>query len=157
MAATAARALLSTPQATIGTMMCSASSRCTRSRMSSATSTIIRSAPRPRITAIACSMVSAWVTLAPLSIAILVATVSWPRREPTIRRRMALFLQIEQQRKRRSVPFRLDDFRHGHAELVFDQYDLAAGDEPVIDVDIDCLTDFAIKLQHRARSELEQG
>ena len=59
--------------------------------MSSATSTISRSAPLPeRSTASAWSMRSAWVTAAPLSIAILVAVVSWPLSVPTIRRRMVL-------------------------------------------------------------------
>ena len=47
--------------------------------MSTATSTISRSAPLPeRSTASAWSMDSAWVTAAPRSIAILVAVVSWP-------------------------------------------------------------------------------
>ena len=89
-AATAARESVPVPQATIGTTMRSASSRVTRSRMSTATSTSSRSALRPeRNTRNAMSALSACVTLAPLSIAILVATVSWPCSVPTIRRRIA--------------------------------------------------------------------
>src|SRR4029077_15714787 len=50
MAATAARESLLVPQATIGTAMRSASRRSTRSRISSATSTMSRSAqPRERL------------------------------------------------------------------------------------------------------------
>src|SRR5262249_18458003 len=154
MAATAARASLVTPQAQIGTWMRSASSRATRSRMSSATSTIIRSAPRPeRSTASACSLLSACVTLAPLSIAILLAVVSCPPSVPTIRSRMALFLLRGAQS---SVLLRLDDFRHGHAELVFDQPAPAARPKPVVDVDVDRLADLAVELDHRARPELEE-
>jgi hypothetical protein len=56
-AATAARASVPVPQATIGTWMCSAASCATSSAMSSATSTINKSAPRPpRNTRMACSM-----------------------------------------------------------------------------------------------------
>src|SRR5580704_10326941 len=144
MAATAARASLLVPQATIGTWMCSASRRCTRSRMSSATSAMIRSAPRPeRSTASAWPTESAWVTVAPLSIASLVAVVSWPLRVPTIRRRMVSSLSwpcraffdygwaplahsLTRSLLTRSITLRLDDFRHGHAELLLDQHDLAA-------------------------------
>src|SRR5204862_2400338 len=144
-AATAARASVEVPQATTGTVMCSASSRAIRSPMSIATSTISKSAPRPeRRTRSAMSALSACVTLAPLFIAILVATVSWPCSVPTIRRRMC------------STPFRLDDFRHGHAELFLDQHDFAACDQPVVDVDVDRLADLAIELQHGAGSELQQ-
>src|SRR5438477_311411 len=71
--------------------MCSASSRITRSRMSRLTSTSSRSAPLPpRSTRIACSWSSAWVTEAPLSMAILVAVVSWPFNVPTMRSRMSI-------------------------------------------------------------------
>src|SRR5580704_16548974 len=172
MAATAARASLLVPQATIGTWMCSASRRCTRSRMSSATSAMIRSAPRPeRSTASAWPTESAWVTVSPLSIASLVAVVSWPLRVPTIRRRMVSSLswpcfvvpangewRMEGKfalsaatpyslfpirysplttrnslRATRSIAVRLDDFRHGHAELLLDQHDLAAGHQAVVD------------------------
>jgi hypothetical protein len=97
MAATAARASVAVPQATIGAWICSASNAVTRSRMATATSTIKRSAPRPdRSTAIACVMSEAWVTVAPLSIASLVAVVSWPLRVPTIRSRMVCFLLLSQ-------------------------------------------------------------
>jgi len=86
---------LAMPQATMGTWMCSASSRITKSRMSSATSTSKRSAPLPpRSTRIACSLSSAWVTEAPLSMAILVAVVSWPFRVPTMRSRMVFSCQF---------------------------------------------------------------
>src|SRR5215203_3345081 len=156
MAATAARASLLTPQATIGTAMRSASSRSTRSRMSQATSTISRSAPRPeRSTLSACSIESAWVTLAPLAIAILVAVVSCPLRLPTIRRRMVVSFQSHSRRVA-SIPFRLNDFGHCHAELLFDQHHLAAGHEAVVDIDVDGLADLAIVLEHRARPQLEQ-
>src|SRR4051812_32416493 len=131
-AATAARALFSMPQATIGTWMCSISSFSTRERMSTATSTISRSAPLPeRSTASACSIDSAWVTDAPRSMAILVAVVSWPLSVPTMRSRIGL------------VPFGLDDFRHRHAELFLDQHHFAAGDQAVVDVDVDRLADLA--------------
>src|SRR5260370_6675568 len=170
MAATAARASLLVPQATIGTWMCSASRRCTRSRMSSATSAMIRSAPRPeRKTASAWPIESAWVTVAPLSIASLVAVVSWPLRVPTIRRRMVRsyifavfgFPRMANRRKSTppaairhslfatySIPLRLDDFRHRHAELLLDQHDLAAGHQTVVDIDVDGLAHLAVELEH---------
>src|ERR1700710_448907 len=162
MAATAARASLAMPQATIGTWICSASSRITRSRMSSATSTSNRSAPLPlRSTRIACSWFSAWVTEAPLSIAILVAVVSWPFRVPTMRSRMVFscqsFRAISARRwLRASGAFRLDDFRHGHAELVFHQNHFAARHQAVVDVDIDGFADAAVELQHGAGAEFQQ-
>src|SRR5271155_1377591 len=132
MAATAARASVAVPQATIGAWMCSASRLATSSRILIATSTMSRSAPRPeRSTASACAMSAAWVTNAPLSIASLVAVVSWPLSVPTIKRRMLLFLF--RLRPGNSRPLRLDDFRHGHAELLFHQHDFAAGHQPVID------------------------
>src|SRR5690349_1021968 len=182
-AATAARASVCVPQATSGTWMCSASRRSTRSRMSSATSTISRSAPLPeRSTAIAWSVLSAWVTVAPLSIAILVAVVSWPLRVPTIRRRIVglrLFwlrssicewrMASSDERKGGRSPFaarysprgassplRLDDFRHRHAELVLDQDDLAARDQAVVDVDVDGFADLAIELEHGAGTDIEK-
>src|ERR1700704_5126232 len=142
--------------------MCSASSRLTRSRMSRATSTSNRSAPLPpRSTRIACSWSSAWVTEAPLSMAILVAVVSWPFNVPTMRSRMVFscqsFRAISARRwLKASGAFRLDDFRHGDAELVFHQHHLAARDQAVVDVDIDGFADLAVELQHRAGPELEQ-
>src|SRR5882672_1527970 len=162
-AATAARASLDMPQATIGTWMCSASSRITRSRMSRLTSTSKRSAPLPpRSTAIACSAASAWVTDAPLSIAILVAVVSWPFRVPTMRSRM--MFSCSSVRAFRApycqeaplVAFRLDDFRHGDAELVFHQNHFAARHQAVVDVDVDGLADAAIEFQHGAGTEFQQ-
>src|SRR5689334_452795 len=164
MAATAARASVCTPQATIGTWMCSASSLITRSRMSSATSTIRRSAPLPeRSTAMACSLLSACVTAAPLSMAIFVAVVSWPLRVPTIRRRMG-WLRVFRYWLRgsfvalpvASVALGLDDFGHSHAELVLDQHHLAARHQAVVDVDVDRLADLAVELEHCAGAEIEQ-
>src|SRR3954451_10823663 len=145
MAATAARASVEVPHATTGTVMCSASIRAIRSRISTATSTIRRSAPRPaRSTRNAISALSACVTVAPLSMASLVASVSWPRSVPTIRRRMvSILLQFSDE----SAPLRLDHFRHGHAELLFDEDDLTTSDQPVIDVDVDRLADLAIELE----------
>src|SRR5882762_3854157 len=142
--------------------MCSASSRITRSRMSRATSTSSRSAPLPpRNTRIACSWSSAWVTEAPLSMAILVAVVSWPFNVPTMRSRMVISCRLFAPVvrcivKRASGAFRLDDFRHGHAKLVFHQHHLAARYQAVVDVDVDGLADTAIELEHGAGPEFEQ-
>src|SRR3977135_1237439 len=162
-AATAARASWEIPQATIGTWMCSASSRITRSRMSSPTSTKRRSAPLPpRNTAIACSLPSAWVTEAPLSIAILVAVVSWPFSVPTMRSRMLISCSSVRARyariaeKRASAAFRLDDFRHGHAKLVFHQNHLSARHQPVVDIDVDGFADAAVEFEHGAGAELQE-
>src|SRR5438067_10554143 len=162
-AATAARASLEMPQATIGTWMCSASSRITRSRMSRATSTSSRSAPLPpRSTAMACSIASAWVTDAPFSIAILVAVVSWPFKVPTMRSRIFYLLFVCSRRSTARVSpkllaaFRLDDFRHGHAELVFHQHDLATRHQAVVDVDVDGFADATVQLEHGAGAELQQ-
>src|SRR5882762_8376365 len=162
MAATAARASLAMPQATMGTWMCSASSRITRSRISSATSTSSKSAPLPpRSTRIACSLSSACVTEAPLSMAILVAVVSWPFNVPTMRSRMVYscqsFRAISARRwLRASGAFRLDDFGHGHAELVFHQNHFAARHQAVVDVDVDGFTDAAVEFEHGAGSELQE-
>src|SRR3954464_238202 len=159
MAATAARASVVMPQATIGTWMCSASSRITRSRMSRATSTIKRAAPLPpRSTFMACSLPSAWVPEAPLSIAILVAVVSWPFNVPTMRSRMFYLLFVCSSRLRRVSPkwlaaFRLDDFRHGDAELVFHQHHLATRHQAVVDVDVDGFAAAPVQLQHRPGAE----
>src|SRR5450756_1204298 len=143
--------------------MCSASSRITRSRMSRATSTSKRSAPLPpRNTRVACSWSSAWVTEAPLSMAILVAVVSWPFSVPTMRSRMVISCpscragQARIAEKRVLAAFRLDDFRHGHAKLVFDQNHLAARHQPVVDVDVDGLADAAVELKHGAGPEFQQ-
>src|SRR5580698_1946223 len=155
MAATAARASVAVPQATIGAWICSASNALTSSRMAMATSTINRSAPRPdRSTASAWAISAACVTVAPLSIASLVAVVSWPLSVPTIRSRIVSFLL--RYPPPASRPFRLDDFRHRYAELFFDQNDLAASDQAVVDVDVDRLADLAVKFEHRTGAELEQ-
>src|SRR3569833_4642103 len=162
-AATAARASLVMPQATIGTWMCSASSRITRSRMSMATSTSSRSAPLPpRTTRIASSMSSACVSLAPLSIAILVAVVSCPFRVPTIKSRMICSCQyraifgVRFDASRGLRAFRLDDFRHGYAKLVFHQNHFATRHQPIVDVDVDRLANAAVQFEHRAWPQLQK-
>src|SRR4029077_20807722 len=55
-----------------------------------------------------------------------------------------------------SVVIRLDDFGHGHAELVFHKNDFAACDQSIVDVNVDRLADLAIEVQYGARSKLEQ-
>src|ERR1700722_7918393 len=161
-AATAARASLEMPHATIGTWMCSASSRITRSRMSSPTSTSSRSAPLPpRSTRMACSWSSAWVTEAPLSMAILVAVVSWPFSVPTMRSRMVISCSSigagdAPYRQKGLGAFRLDDFRHGHAELVFHQNHLAARHQAVIDIDVDGFADAAVEFEHGAGPQSQE-
>src|ERR1700744_4803707 len=154
MAATAARASVAVPHATIGAWISSASRLATSSRILTATSTIKRSAPRPeRSTASACALSTAWVTDAPLSIAILVAVVSWPLSVPTMRSRMvcsfyslALIAAWDALR-----PLCLDDFRHGHAELFLDENDFAARDQAVIHIDVDGLAELAIECEPGAR------
>src|SRR5215212_7615585 len=156
MAATAARASVEVPQATTGTVICSASIRMIRSRISTATSTISRSALRPeRNTRSAISAPSACVTVAPLSMASLVASVSWPRSVPTIRRRMG-FGPSWYPATSYSAPLRLDHFGHRHAELLLDQHDFAARNEAVIDVDVDRLAHLAVELEHGAGAEPQQ-
>src|SRR5207248_946937 len=49
-----------------------------------------------------------------------------------------------------SIPLRLDDFRHGHAELFLHQYHFAAGDQAVVDVDVDRHAYLAVEFDHRA-------
>src|SRR5882724_5735519 len=142
--------------------MCSASRRITRSRMSRPTSTSNRSAPLPpRNTRMACSWSSAWITEAPLSMAILVAVVSWPFNVPTMRSRMVFscqsFRAISARRwLKASGAFRLDDFRHGYAELVFHQNHFAARHQTVVDIDVDGLADAAVEFEHGAGAELQQ-
>src|SRR5450631_4334121 len=161
-AATAARASLEMPQATIGTWMCSASSRSTRSRMSRATSTSNRSAPLPpRNTRMACSWSSAWVTEAPLSMAILVAVVSWPFSVPTMSSRMVVSCssvraRYARYRQKALGAFRLDDFRHGHAKLVFHQHHLAARHQPVVDINVDGFADATVEFEHGTGPEFQQ-
>src|SRR3979490_178831 len=141
--------------------MCSASSRITRSRVSRKTSTINRSAPlQPRSTRMASSWSSAWVTEAPLSMAILVAVVSWPFNVPTMRSRMVISCSSVRARYARIVKtlgaFGLDDFRHGHAKLVFHQNHFAACHQAIVDVDVDRFADAAVKFEHGAGSEFQQ-
>src|SRR6185437_14221469 len=161
-AATAARASEEMPQATIGTWMCSASRRITRSRMSRPTSTSNRSAPLPpRKTRIACSWSSACVTEAPLSMAILVVVGSWPFSVPTMRSRMVIsWSSVRGGRapfRSSSAAFRrVDDFRHGHAKLVFHQHHLATRNQAVVNIDVDGLADPAIEFEHRSGPEPEQ-
>src|SRR4029450_772499 len=56
-----------------------------------------------------------------------------------------------------SVVIRLDDFRHGHPELVLDENDFPARDQPIVDVDVDGLTDLAIQFKHSTRDELDKA
>ena len=56
----------------------------------------------------------------------------------------------------RLVAFGLDDFRHGHAELVLDQHHFAARHQAVVDVDVDGLADAAVEFEHGAGPELQQ-
>src|SRR5258707_1565892 len=143
--------------------MCSASSRITRSRISRPTSTSSRSAPLPpRSTRIACSWSSAWVTEAPLSMAILVAVVSWPFNVPTMRSRMVISCSSVRSatapypENEPLAAFGLDDFRHGHAKLVFHQHQLASGHQAVVDVDVDGFADAAVEFEHGAGPEFQQ-
>jgi hypothetical protein len=54
------------------------------------------------------------------------------------------------------VSFSLDNFRHGHAELVLDENDFAPSDLTVVDVNVDRLADLAVEFEHGAGAELEQ-
>ena len=68
----------------------------------------------------------------------------------------SLVLLLEHDLVRKPVPtfrdhaltalVRIDDFRHGDAELVLDQHDLAARHQAVIDIDVDRLADAAVQL-----------
>ncbi len=49
--------------------------------------------------------------------------------------------------------FALDDLGHRHAEPVLHEDHLAAGDQAVVDVDVDGLADLAVEFEHRARPE----
>src|SRR5215471_2460866 len=51
---------------------------------------------------------------------------------------------------------RFDDFGHGYAELVLDEDDFAAGDEAVVDIDVDRFAHLAIELEHGAGTKIEQ-
>src|ERR1700740_1518218 len=103
--------------------------------------------------------------------AILVAVVSWPFNVPTMRRRM-LFSSTSSRRPRRGFlypmsflpqyalqslrAFRVDDFRHGDAELVLHQHHLAARHQAVVDINVDGLADPAVELEHGAGPEFKQ-
>src|SRR5690606_37111478 len=147
MALTAAAALASTPQATTGTAMRSASSPAISPAMSIITSTSSRSAPRPaRSAASAMSTDGAWATLAPPSMAIRVARLNWPSRAPTMSKRMF------------PAPLlRLDDFGHGDAEPVLHQHDFPTRHQAVVDETRDGFPHLPVEFDHRAGIELEQG
>src|SRR5690606_33615610 len=144
--------LVSVPQATTGIWKRSASSAAIRPGMSTITSTSSRSAPRPaRRLFSATSMDAAWATLAPPSMASLVASLSWPSRAPTISSRIFGLLPVLRallEGVRRSR--RLDDFGHGDAEAVLDENDFAAGHEAFVDVDLDRLADLPVELDDSA-------
>ncbi len=89
--------------------------------------------------------------------AILVAVVSWPLRVPDDERRMCSVPCPVLVREALSDAFGLDDFGHGHAELVLDQDDFAARHQAVIDVDVDRFADPAVEFEHHARPEVEQA
>src|SRR3954470_19567335 len=58
---------------------------------------------------------------------------------------------------RSSLTFRFDDLSHGDAKLhIIDHHDFAAGDQAVVDIDIDRLAELAVKLDHGTAPELEQ-
>src|SRR5258705_10863528 len=153
MASTGRRVSVPMPQATTGVQMRSAARPRTRAPIAKPTSQNTKSAPMPpRRVARACSMSAAWVTLAPLSMAILVARPIWPCSPPTIRRRIAIILQYT---GLRAGPG-LDDFRHGDAQPVFHQHDFAARDQTVVDIDVDGFADLAVQLDDGAATQLEQ-
>src|SRR5690606_26766956 len=145
MAVTAAAALASTPQATTGRAMRSASSPASSPAMSITTSTSSRPAPRPaRREASAISTDGARPNFAPPSIDTLVAVLSWPSSATIMSRRILASLLW------------LDDFGHGDAELAVDQHDLATCHQPLVDEDFNRFADLAIEFDHRAGIELEQ-
>src|SRR6185436_13614923 len=110
-----------------------------------------RSAPWPsRKAASAASTEPAWATFAPLSIAILVAAPIWPFSCPTMRRRMLCSDQFVLR------ALALDDFRHGDAEAILDQHHFAAGDETVVDVDVDGFADLAVELDDHPGRQLQE-
>src|SRR5262252_2264729 len=51
---------------------------------------------------------------------------------------------------------RFDDFGHGYAELVLDEDNFAAGDEAVVDIDVDRFAHLAIEFEHGAGTKIEQ-
>src|ERR1700732_2423102 len=53
-------------------------------------------------------------------------------------------------------PFGLDDFRHGDAEALVDDDDLATRYQAVVDVDVDRLADLAVELDDGAAAQLEE-
>src|SRR5271166_4775315 len=93
----------------------------------------------------------AWVTLAPRSMAILVAAPIWPCSEPMMRRRM---IQFPSDSDLGLTGF--DDFRHGDAQAVFHENDLAARHETIVDVDVYRFADLAIELDDRSLAKLQQ-
>src|SRR5690606_25373410 len=101
---------------------------------------------------------SAWVTDAPLSMAILVAVVSCPFRVPTMRSRMICSYCIPCVARgiRASGALRLDDFGHGDAELVLDEDDFAARDQSVIDINVDSLAGPAVEFENGAGAGFQE-
>jgi hypothetical protein len=54
-------------------------------------------------------------------------------------------------------PIALDDFRHGNAEPgLVDKDHFAPGDEPIVDINVDRLTQLAIEFDDSAAAQLEQ-
>src|ERR1044072_9464107 len=96
-----------------------------RPGISTMTSTKRRSAPRPARSAdIAMSMLEACCTFAPPCMASLVASESCPSRAPTISKRILGALY---------------DFGHCDTEAVFEEHDLAARHEALVDKHFHCL------------------
>src|SRR5690606_34357430 len=53
-------------------------------------------------------------------------------------------------------PVGLDDFRHRDAKPVFDDDNLAARDQAVVDIDVNRFTDFPVEFDDRAAPELQK-
>ena len=147
-AATAARALFSMPQATIGTWMCSSSS------LLDQLADVDRDLDHQQVGALAGAQHGQRL-LDRFGVGDGGAAV-----HRDLGRGGELALErADDEKSHGSLPlvsFGLDDFRHGHAELVLDQHHLAARDQAVVDVDVDRLADLAVELQHGAGAELEQ-
>src|SRR5437764_8845510 len=99
-------------------------------------------------------MVSTWLTLAPALIAIFTAVASCPFSCPTTRSRI-FYSPSDRAPSGRAVAV-LDDFRHGHAQPLVDDHDLAARHQAVVHIDVDRLADLAVEFEHAALPELKQ-
>src|SRR5690606_33888357 len=91
----------------------------------------------------------------------LVAWLSCPSRAPTIKRRMSSSLsffrrRLSAARAATASSGRLDDFGHGDSQPALDENDLAAGDQAVVDKDVDGFTDLAVELDHSAHVHAQQ-